>query len=145
MSNQRLWISCYLVCVVLLSCQWRSHTHWQWALIWFQFWFGPISLVMTEAELERAAVWGRKHYQKAEIRWLDGRRKQSSHYLSPRGIENDNEELTKSAVEDSFEYITTTFIFISEPKSSSCLWGCVINSNKSLTNLFLYIWCLVDV
>ena len=40
----------------------------------------------------------------AEIRRLDGRGKQSSHYLSPRGMGNDNEGLTKSAV-DSFEYI----------------------------------------
>lgn len=114
MSNQWLWISCYLFRVVVLSCQWQSHTHWQWALIWFQFRFRPISLVMTEAELEGAAVWGRKRYQWAEIRWLDERRKQSSHYyFSPRGIENHNEGLTKSGVEDSFEYVTT-FMFISE-------------------------------
>lgn len=120
MSNQRLWISCYLFCVALLSCQWRSHMLWQWALIWFQFWFGPISLVMTEAELGRAAVWGRKHYQKAEIRWFDRQGKQSSYYLHPRRMENYNKGLTKSAVEDSFEYISTAFIFISESKSSIC-------------------------
>lgn len=135
MSNQRLWISCYLFGMVLLSCQWRSHMLWQWALIWFQFWFGPISSVMTEAELEKAAVWGRKHYQKAEIRWLDGQGKQSFHYLSPRGMENDNEGLTKSAVEDSFEYISTAFIFIYESKSSICFWSCVINSTECKTSI----------
>lgn len=81
-----LQISCYLVCVVLLSCWWRSRTRWQWALIWFQFWFGPV-LVLTDAELERAAVWERKH-DKGQIKWLDVRRKQFSHYLSPERMAN---------------------------------------------------------
>lgn len=35
-------------------------------------------------------------------------------------MENYNKGLTKSAVEDSFEYISTAFIFISESKSSIC-------------------------
>lgn len=112
--HQRLWVSCYLFSVVLHSRWWRSHAHWQWALIWFQFWFGLISSFMTEAETQWAVVKGRKWYQKAEISWLDGRGKQSSYYLSPTGMENDSEELT--------------LIFIYEFNSSNC------SSNPPLCN-----------